>query len=31
MVEYKAGRRMELPETVVRQKWRTDEVDVIWR
>lgn len=31
MVEHRAGRRMALPETVVNQKWRTDEVDVIWK
>ncbi len=31
MIEHKAGRRMELSKTIVRQKWRTDEVDVIWR
>jgi N6-L-threonylcarbamoyladenine synthase len=31
MVEHKAGRRMSLHETTIRQKWRSDEVDVIWR
>ncbi|HHN81739.1 MAG TPA: bifunctional N(6)-L-threonylcarbamoyladenine synthase/serine/threonine protein kinase [Methanomicrobia archaeon] len=31
MVEYAAGRRMALHETTIRQKWRSDEVDVIWR
>jgi N6-L-threonylcarbamoyladenine synthase len=31
MVEHRAGRCMALPETVVNQKWRTDEVDVIWK
>lgn len=31
MIEYQAGRRMELRDTTVLQKWRTDEVDVTWR
>ncbi|MGC1122868.1 MAG: bifunctional N(6)-L-threonylcarbamoyladenine synthase/serine/threonine protein kinase [Candidatus Methanofastidiosia archaeon] len=31
LLEYCHGRRMNLEDTVVSQKWRTDEVDVIWR
>ncbi|MHC1598088.1 MAG: bifunctional N(6)-L-threonylcarbamoyladenine synthase/serine/threonine protein kinase [Candidatus Methanofastidiosia archaeon] len=31
MIEYDAGRRVEISDTKVKQKWRTDEVDVIWR
>lgn len=30
MLEYQNGRRMNLEETVVKQKWRTDEVEVNW-
>ncbi|HOP08601.1 MAG TPA: bifunctional N(6)-L-threonylcarbamoyladenine synthase/serine/threonine protein kinase [Candidatus Methanofastidiosa archaeon] len=31
MVEHASGRRMNLAETTVRQKWRTDEEGVPWR
>ncbi|MBN1785426.1 MAG: bifunctional N(6)-L-threonylcarbamoyladenine synthase/serine/threonine protein kinase [Candidatus Methanofastidiosa archaeon] len=31
MTEYDSGKRMEMGETKVRQKWRTDEEDVKWR
>jgi len=31
MVEFGSGRRMELKDTRVRQKWRTDEEEVPWR
>ncbi|MCK4433254.1 MAG: bifunctional N(6)-L-threonylcarbamoyladenine synthase/serine/threonine protein kinase [Methanomicrobia archaeon] len=30
LIEYKSGKRMNLEETVVRQKWRTNEVEVTW-
>jgi len=30
LIEYKSGKRMKLEDTVVKQKWRTDEVDVTW-
>jgi N6-L-threonylcarbamoyladenine synthase len=30
LLEYLNGKRMELDETVVNQKWRTDDVDVNW-
>jgi len=31
MVEYRSGKRMKIGETMVRQKWRTDEEEVPWR
>ncbi|MCD6127257.1 MAG: bifunctional N(6)-L-threonylcarbamoyladenine synthase/serine/threonine protein kinase [Methanomicrobia archaeon] len=30
MIEYKSGKRMRIEDTAVKQKWRTDEVDVTW-
>ncbi len=30
LLEYSHGKKMDFDETVVRQKWRTDEVDVNW-
>jgi len=30
LLEYQHGMRMDFDETVVRQKWRTDEVEVTW-
>jgi N6-L-threonylcarbamoyladenine synthase len=30
LLEYTHGKRMDFEETVVRQKWRTDEVEVTW-
>ena len=30
ILEYKTGKRMRLEETVVKQKWRTDEVEIGW-
>ena len=30
LLEYTHGKRMNFEETVVRQKWRTDEVEVTW-
>lgn len=30
LLEFQHGRRMDFDETVVRQKWRTDEVEVTW-
>jgi len=31
LLAYKYGVRQKLEETVVRQRWRTDEVDILWR
>ena len=30
ILEHKAGRRQKLKDTAINQRWRTDEVDVIW-
>jgi N6-L-threonylcarbamoyladenine synthase len=30
LLEYKYGKRMKIEDTVVKQKWRTDEVEVNW-
>ncbi len=30
LLEYTNGRRMKIEETVIKQKWRTDEVEVNW-
>ena len=29
-IEYKAGRKQEIKDTIVNPKWRTDQVDVFW-
>ncbi|MBU7013880.1 MAG: bifunctional N(6)-L-threonylcarbamoyladenine synthase/serine/threonine protein kinase [Theionarchaea archaeon] len=31
LLEYSHGKRMRLEDTVVSQKWRTDEVEITWR
>jgi N6-L-threonylcarbamoyladenine synthase len=31
LLAYTAGARQEIEETVVRQRWRTDEVEILWR
>ena len=31
LLAYKHGERQKLEETIIRQRWRTDEVDVPWR
>jgi len=31
LLEYEAGRKQDLNELQINQKWRTDEVDVIWK
>ncbi len=31
LLEYSHGKRMRLEESFVRQRWRTDEVEVLWR
>jgi tRNA A37 threonylcarbamoyltransferase TsaD len=30
LIEYQAGRRMKINESVVNQRWRTDQVEVNW-
>jgi len=31
ILSYESGKRMEVEDTTIKQKWRTDDVEVGWR